>query len=131
MSSTEIPAHLIDLLERPVFGVLATVGRDDSAQASPMWFELIDGTIRFTHTNTRTKYRNLQRNPSMSFAVYDPDKPYRYVEVRGRLTEVVPDPTGAFYQQLARRYGDADPAAPADAAHRVILVMSVEKVIGR
>lgn len=131
MSTAEIPAALIDLLERPLYGVLATVGRDDTAQASPMWFELVDGTIRFTHTNKRAKYKNLQRNPSMSFAVYDPENPYRYIEVRGRLTEAVSDPTGGFYQQLARRYGDENPPAPADAADRVILVMSIEKVLGR
>ncbi|GAA5146653.1 PPOX class F420-dependent oxidoreductase [Microbacterium pseudoresistens] len=130
MSASEIPDTLIDLLERPVYGVLATVGRDDTAQSSPMWFELVDGTIRFTHTTGRAKYRNLQRNPSMSFTVYDPENPYRYIEVRGRLTEATPDPTGAFYQQLAKRYGNANPDAPADAADRVILVMSIEKVIG-
>ncbi|MEJ1087832.1 PPOX class F420-dependent oxidoreductase [Microbacterium sp. Mu-80] len=131
MSTTEIPTELIDLLERPVYGALATVGRDDTAQVSPMWFELVDGTIRFTHTNTRAKYRNLLRNPSMSLAVYDPENPYRYIEVRGRLVEATPDPTGGFYQRLARRYGQADPAAPADADKRVILVMSIDKVIGR
>lgn len=96
-----------------------------------MWFELVDGTIRFTHTNTRAKYRNLLRNPSMSLAVYDPENPYRYIEVRGRLVEATPDPTGGFYQRLARRYGQADPAAPEDADKRVILVMSIDKVIGR
>jgi len=131
MSTAEIPSELIDLLERPVYGTLATVGHDGSAQASPMWFELVDGTVRFTHTSTRAKYRNLLRNPSMSLAVYDPENPYRYIEVRGRLAEATPDPTGGFYQRLARRYGQADPAAPADADKRVILVMSIDKVIGR
>ncbi|GAA3938219.1 PPOX class F420-dependent oxidoreductase [Microbacterium soli] len=131
MSTSEIPASLADLLERPVYGVLATIGRDDTAQASPMWFEHIDDTIRFTHTSTRAKYRNLMRNPSMSLVVYDPDNPYRYIEVRGSLREATPDPTGAFYQHLARRYGQTDPAAPADAADRVILVMSIDRVIGK
>lgn len=131
MSTAEIPSHLIDLLERPVYGVLATVGRDDAAQASPMWFEFIDGTIRFTHTNTRAKYKNLLRNPSMAFAIYDPENPYRYVELRGRLVEATPDPTGGFYQRLSVRYGNENPPAPADAEKRVILVMSIDKVVGR
>lgn len=131
MSAPEIPSQLIGLLERPLYGALGTVGRDDTAQVSPMWFELVDGTIRFTHTTTRAKYRNLQRNPSMSLAVYDPDKPTHYVEVRGRLVEAAADPTGAFHQQLASRYGAENPPAPADAADRVILVMSVDKVIGQ
>ncbi|TCJ21943.1 PPOX class F420-dependent oxidoreductase [Microbacterium sp. PI-1] len=131
MSSVEIPDHLIQLLERPVYGVLGTVGRGDTAQTSPMWFEFDGDCIRFTHTTKRAKYRNLQRNPSMSFSVYDPENPYRYIEVRGRLVEATPDPTGAFYQQLSRRYGTENPPAPADAAGRVILVMSIEKTTGR
>lgn len=131
MSSTGIPDTLIDLLERPVIGVLGTIGRGDAVQTSPMWFEFDGASIRFTHTTTRAKYRNLQRNPSMSFTVYDPENPYRYIEVRGRLVEATPDPTGAFYQQLSRRYGSENPPAPEDAADRVVLVMSIEKVLGR
>jgi PPOX class probable F420-dependent enzyme len=130
MTAAQIPLHLIDLLERPVCGVLATVSPGSTAQASPMWFELIGDTICFTHTNKRAKYRNLQHNPSMALAVYDPENPYRYVEVRGRLLESTPDPTGGFYQRLSRRYGTPNPPAPADAEDRVVLVMSIEKVIG-
>ncbi|HCS61483.1 MAG TPA: PPOX class F420-dependent oxidoreductase [Microbacterium sp.] len=131
MSNSEIPASLIDLLDRPLYGALGTVGRDESAQVSPMWFERDDMTIRFTHTTKRAKYRNLQRNSSMSLMVFDPENPQRYIEVRGHLVEATPDPTGGFYQRLGRRYGNPDTPAPADAADRVILVMSIAKVIGR
>ncbi|MGM7671634.1 PPOX class F420-dependent oxidoreductase [Microbacterium sp. A93] len=131
MSTSSVPDHLIDLLERPLYGALGTVGRDDAANVSPMWFERDGDTIRFTHTNKRAKYRNLQRNPSMSLAVFDSDNPTRYVEVRGRLIEITDDPTGAFYQQLGRRYGTPDTPAPADSADRVILTMSIDRVIGR
>ena len=55
----------------------------------------------------------------------------KYVEVRGRLAEVIPDPEGAFYVHLGQRYGDPDTQAPADKADRVILVMAIEKVNGR
>lgn len=131
MSTPSVPDHLSDLLERPLYGALGTIGRDDAANVSPMWFERDGDTIRFTHTTKRAKYRNLQRNPSMSFAVFDPDSPTRYVEVRGRLVEAIADPTGAFYQQLGHRYGTPDTPAPPDSADRVILVMSIDRVIGR
>lgn len=131
MSTSEIPDHLRDLLERPLYGALGTVGRGDAANVSPMWFEFDGDSIRFTHTTKRAKYRNLQRNPSMSLAVFDPDKPNRYLEVRGRLVEVTDDPTGAFYQQLGRRYGTPDTPPPPDSADRVVLVMSIDRVIGR
>lgn len=123
-----VPADLVDLLERPLFGILGTVRPDATVQVNPMWFEYDGEHIRFTHTTKRAKFRNLQRNPSMSLAVLDPDDPMRYLEIRGRLVEAVPDPTGAFYVVLGKRYGNAAQEPPADSADRVILVMSIEKV---
>jgi len=123
-----IPDDYRDLLERPLYAVLATVRPDGTAQASPMWFEFdaAAGQLRFTHTTTRAKYRNLQSNPSMSLAIIDADQPFRYLEVRGRLLEAIPDPTGAFYVRLGRRYGNAEQQPPRDSPDRVILVMSLE-----
>jgi len=124
--SSVIPDDYERLLIEPFYGSLGTIRPDNTVQVSPMWF-LYDGdTIRFTHTTKRAKYRNLQSNPSMSLAVFDPKNEYKYVEVRGRLQEVIPDPTGAFYVVLGKRYGNADQQAPDDAADRVILVMSIE-----
>jgi PPOX class probable F420-dependent enzyme len=102
--SITIPSDLVDLLERPLFGSLGTVRLDDSVQVNPMWFEWDGDHVRFTHTSTRVKYRNLQRNPAMSLLVTDPDDPMRYVELRGALVEVIADPTGAFYVRLGQRY---------------------------
>ncbi len=125
---TTIPDDLIDLIERPLFGALGTARPDGTVQVNPMWFELIDDTVRFTHTTTRAKYRNLRSNPTMSLLVIDPDDGYRFVELRGRLTETIPDPAGDFYVRLGRRYGNAGQQPPPDSADRVILVMSIEKV---
>ncbi|MFX5554936.1 PPOX class F420-dependent oxidoreductase, partial [Acinetobacter baumannii] len=86
---------------------LGTVRPDGTVQVNPMWFEFDGEHVLFTHTTTRQKYRNLQANPSMSFMVFDPDQPYRYIEVRGRLVDEVPDPEGAFYVRLGQRYGNA------------------------
>jgi PPOX class probable F420-dependent enzyme len=124
-----IPADRVYLVEDPNFGFLGTIRPDDTVQVNPMWFEYDGESIRFTHTTVRAKYRNLQHNPAMSLAVTDPTNPGRYLEVRGTLSEVVPDPTGSFYVHLSKRYGKGDPPPPPDAADRVILVMSIDKVI--
>lgn len=124
--TTEIPAHLVPLLEEPNYGHLGTIRPDDTVQVNPMWF-LYDGeTIRFTHTTKRAKYRNLMRNPAMSLSILDPANAFSYLEVRGRLVEVIPDPEGDFYVVLGRRYGNAGQQPPPDRADRVILVMSIE-----
>ena len=129
----ELSDHFARVLAGPVFGHLGTVRPDGSVQVNPMWFEFDGeaGVIRFTHTSTRRKFRNLQKNPRMTLEALDPENPLKYVEVRGRLVEAIPDPEGTFYVHLGKRYGNADQQAPADRADRVILVMSVEKVNGR
>ena len=125
--SAEIPSDYLPLLVEPNYGHMGTIRPDGTVQVNPMWFEF-DGThLRFTHTTKRAKFRNLQRNPSMSLSVIDPSDPFRYLEVRGSLVDVVPDPTGEFYVRLGKRYGNAGQQAPPDSADRVILVMSVEK----
>jgi PPOX class probable F420-dependent enzyme len=128
---TTIPAEYAHLLERPLYGSLGTIRPDDTVQVNPMWFdthrsEAGDVTLRFTHTTKRAKYRNLQHNPSMSFAIIDPENPFRYLELRGKLVEVIPDPEGEFYVHLGKRYGNAEQVAPDDSPDRVILVMSIE-----
>ena len=129
----ELTDHFRRILAAPVFGHLATMRRHGSIQVNPMWFEFDEasGAIRFTHTSKRGKFKNLQDDPRMTLEALDPENPLRYVEVRGRLAEVLPDPEGDFYVHLGRRYGNAEQQAPADKADRVILVMQIEKVTGR
>lgn len=127
MSATDIiPAHLIPLLEAPNYGFLGTIRPDDTVQVNPMWFDFDGEHLRFTHTTYRQKFKNLEHNPSMSLAIINSDNVFSYVEVRGRLVEVVPDPTGEFYVHLGKRYGNAEQQPPKDSPDRVILVMSIE-----
>jgi PPOX class probable F420-dependent enzyme len=128
---TTIPAERRHLLDDPNFGTLGTIRPDGTVQVNPMWVDLDEATntLRFTHTTYRSKFRNLQQNPSMSFAIIDPDTPHEYLEVRGRLIEAIPDPTGAYYVHLQNRYGDPSDVPPKDKADRVILVMSIDKAI--
>lgn len=129
----ELTDHFRRILTAPVFGHLATARHDGDVQVNPMWFEFDEDsdTIRFTHTTTRRKFKNLQRNPRMTLEALDPDDPHRYVEVRGSLVDVIPDPEGDFFVHLGRRYGHAEQLPPADKANRVILVMQVEKLAGQ
>ena len=130
--TVEIPEKLLPLFTEPNYGTLGTVLPNGAPQVSPMWFEYDaeSNTLRFTHTSERQKYRNLQKNPAMSFAIMDPAEPRRYVEVRGRLTEVLPDAGGEYYKHLQERYGFPRYDSPDDDV-RVVLVMSIDKLVGQ
>lgn len=85
-----VPAAFLDLLERPLYGSLATVNPKNKAQSSVMWYAWDGERLKFTHTAKRQKYRNLLANPSAAFSVYDPENPYRYLEIRGTVDEITP-----------------------------------------
>lgn len=127
-SESVVPDDMRDLLERPLYGHLGTVRPDGTPQVNPMWFRWDGEHIYFTHTTGRRKYRNLQTNPNVALSITDPENPYRYLEVRGAVERIEPDPTGAFYVQLAERYGRPMDAPPPDAPNRVILVMRPTRV---
>jgi len=122
-----IPDGYRRLLEQPLYGHFGTIRPDDTVQVTPMWFEFDGEHIRFTHKTNRQKFRNLQHNPAMALSILDPENPFHYLEVAGKLVDVVPDPTGEFYVRLQNRYGNPSSTPPADKADRVILVMSIER----
>ena len=117
-----IPDGYQDLLERPLFGHLATVRPDGRAQVNPMWFDWQDGLLKFTHTTQRQKYRNVQRDPRVAISMVDPEQPYHYLELRGVVEAIERDPDATFFNRLAERYG-VGLRNPADRAHRVVLVV--------
>lgn len=123
-----VPDDLRDLLDKPNYGALGTVRPDGTVQVNPMWFEYDGERLLFTHTTTRQKFRNLEVNPSMSLMVIDLVNPYRYIEVRGRLTSVTPDSAGEFYVRLGRRYGNPAQQPPPDRVDRVVLGMSIDHI---
>ncbi|GCE50098.1 hypothetical protein EI42_01832 [Thermosporothrix hazakensis] len=116
------------ILKSKNFAFLATLGPAGDPQVSPMWF-LWDGQyIKFTHTTTRQKFRNIKRDPRVAVAIIAPDNPYTAAEFRGKVERIEDDPQGDFYNELAEHYGSdlrwsGDP--------RVVLYIKPEHVTGQ
>jgi PPOX class probable F420-dependent enzyme len=121
MAYLHLPPTHMDLLERPLYGHLATVRPDGGPQSNVMWFAWDGRLLRFTHTSGRQKYRNVQKEPRVSLSVMDPTVPTRFIEVRGTVVKVEPDPDASFYRELQVRYGAT--GAVRDAALRVVLTV--------
>ncbi|MFT4200271.1 PPOX class F420-dependent oxidoreductase [Gordonia sp. (in: high G+C Gram-positive bacteria)] len=119
-----IPDSHRDLLDRPLYAHLATIRPDGSPQVNPMWFSFDGEYVYFTNTTVRQKYRNVTAEPRVAFSVNDPEQPYRYLEVRGVVERIDPDPAAAFFTELAERYGLPLDGPPGDAEHRVVYVVA-------
>jgi PPOX class probable F420-dependent enzyme len=102
------PESFKDLLQKKAFATLATVNADGAPQVTPVWFDY-DGThVRFNTARGRVKEKNLARNPKVALAIMDPDNPYRYVQVRGRIAEVTETGADAHIDALAKKYTGQD-----------------------
>jgi PPOX class probable F420-dependent enzyme len=122
-----IPESLTDLVEQPLYAHLATVRPDGTPQVNPTWFRFDGEFIWLTATSRRQKNRNWQHQPAVALSILDPDKPSRYLEIRGPVEQVIPDPEGAEYVRLAERYG-RPPRPPADAAYRIAVAIRPQHI---
>ncbi|SRR5581483_5114071 len=104
----KIPENYLDLFEKRAFGNLATLMRDGHPQVTPVWVDY-DGTyVLFNSARGRQKDRNVRRDPRVAIAVQDPDNPYRYLEIRGRVVEITEEGADAHIDKLAKKYLGVD-----------------------
>ena len=106
--SDSIPSGFRDLFEKKAFGQLATIMKDGTPQVTPVWCDF-DGTyVRFSSALGRVKDKNIRRNPNVMITLQDPDNPYRYVAVKGRVEVITQDGADAHIDALAKKYLDKD-----------------------
>ena len=106
MTTPEIPQSHKDLLGAQV-GVLGTIGASGRPQLSATWFLAEGDIVKISLNTSRQKVKNLQADPKASFLIFDPQNPYRYLELRGDA-QITPDGDYSFADQVGAKYGGAD-----------------------
>ncbi|MEK6289202.1 MAG: PPOX class F420-dependent oxidoreductase [Acidobacteriota bacterium] len=103
-----IPEKYKDLFEKKAFANLATLMPNGTPQVTPVWFDY-DGThILVNSARGRRKDKNIERNPAVALSIQDPDNPYRYLEVRGRVEEITEDGADEHIDKMAKKYMGVD-----------------------
>ena len=104
-----IPEAFNDLLTaKKAFANVATINADGTPQVTPVWFDWDGSSIRINTARWRLKDKNLRRTPSVALSIMDPDNPYRYVQVRGRVAAVTESGADAHIDSLAKKYMGQD-----------------------
>ena len=98
-----VPASHVDLLTRPICGVLTTIGPDGHPQSSLVWVDHDGACARLNTTLERQKGRNLLADPRLSLLVVDPDNTARFIQIRGEA-ELVVDGALEHLDELTRAY---------------------------
>lgn len=126
---TSIPDDFKDLFtSNKVFAHLGTVMADGTPQVTPIWFDYEGGVLRVNSAKGRVKDRNMRANPNVSLSLLDPDNPYRYIQVRGKITEITEDGADDHIDALAQKYMGKDYPFRQPDETRVSYVISIDHV---
>jgi len=104
----EIPARFRDLLEKKAFAHLATLMPNGSPQVTPVWVDLHGGYVRVNSAKNRMKDKNMRRDPRVALSIIDPENPYRYLEIRGKVVGITEAGADAHIDSLAKKYMGLD-----------------------
>ena len=119
----KIPEQYLDLLTpgKKAFAHLATLMKDGSPQVTPVWLDFTDGMIRVNTARGRVKDRNLKVGSRVALSISDPDNPYRYVQIRGKVTKETEQGADAHIDSLAKKYMGVDSYPYRNAAEKRVI----------
>jgi PPOX class probable F420-dependent enzyme len=121
-----------DLLEsKKAFAHLATLMPDGTPQVTPVWIDFLNGKVLVNSAKGRVKVQNMTPGSPVAISITDPDNPYRYVQIRGRVGRVTEEGASAHIDKMAKKYLGKDKypfAKPGEV--RVLFEIDPEKVGG-
>jgi PPOX class probable F420-dependent enzyme len=95
-----------DLLkdEKRAFAILGTIMEDGTPQVTPVWFSSDGKVIYLNSAEGRVKDRNMRARPQIALAIVDPENPYRYLQIRGRVAEITGEGADEHIDALSFKY---------------------------
>jgi PPOX class probable F420-dependent enzyme len=101
----QLPDKYADLLSnKKAFANLGTLNSDGSPQVTPVWVDYDGKHVRVNSARGRLKDRNIARDPRVSLSIQDPENPYRYLEIRGKVVEATEKGADDHINSLAKKY---------------------------
>ena len=99
-----IPDDLVYLLTSDRVGHVSAIRADGSIASHLMWIDWDGEHVLTSSPVGSVKGQNWRRNPQVAMSVVDADDPWRFVIVRGRVTDIRPDIDLAFIDKMSQRY---------------------------
>src|SRR5262249_36668356 len=99
-----IPENYRDLFQKRVFASLATLMPDGKPQVTPVWIDYDGKHVLVNSAKGRVKDRNMRRDPRVSLALVDPENPYRYLQLQGRVAEITEEGADQHIDRMAKKY---------------------------
>ena len=103
-----IPENFKDLFEKKAFANLATLNSDGTPQVTPVWVDYDGKYVLVNSARGRRKDKNMERNRAVALSIQDPENPYRYLEIRGTVTDITEEGADQHIDKMAKKYLGAD-----------------------
>lgn len=104
-----LDAHAKEIFGKKAFAFVALVDGEGRPQCTPVWIDVDDrGRVFFNTDLRRVKGRVLDVGSNVAISATDPDNPYDWVQVRGKVVEKTSENGDAIIDALAKKYLDAD-----------------------
>ena len=129
--AAQLDEKAVAVLKSKSFGHLATLNKDGSPQVTPVWVDTDGKHVIVNSEEKRLKVRNIKRDPRVSISLLNPDNPYEYIEIRGKVTSVTTEGGAAGIDRLSKKYLGQDSYPynqPTDV--RVVITIQPERVAG-
>lgn len=122
-----IPESHKDILDKKSFVHVATVNTNGVPQVTPVWVDHEGGYILINSAKGRKKDRNMRNQAQVALSVQDPDNPYRYLGIQGRVVDITEEGGAAHIHKLSHKYNGRDYPLRAEET-RVIYKIEPERV---
>ncbi len=99
-----LPEKYADLLQKKAFAHLGTLMKDGSPQVTPVWVDFDGKHLRVNSALGRVKDKNMRRDSRVSLEIQDPENPYRYMEIRGKVVEITQNGADEHINNLSKKY---------------------------
>ena len=117
------------LCEGANFAALTTLFDDGRPQTQVMWVGCDEDHVLINTELHRSKFKNVEGDPRVTVMVWDATNPYSYVEVRGRVVDMVRgDVARANIDELSQKY-TGDVYAYEVTSERVLLKIAPDREV--
>lgn len=108
MGATIPDSHADLLTTKKAFAHMATVMSDGTPQVTPVWIDF-DGTHLLINTaKGRLKDKNLEARDQIGVAISDPENPYRYLGIQGKVVGSTEEGADDHIDKMAMKYMGKD-----------------------
>ena len=120
------------LAKGPNFAAFTTLLPNGFPQTHVMWVDCDDDHLLINTEVHRQKYRNVERDPRVTVAIWDRANPYAFAEVRGRVVGTIGgDDAREHIDALSEKYRGQRYDPNMIKTERVILQIAPERQIVR